>query len=221
MEPVEWLDSVHVGKKDAPFLERIFSFYQFPRGPVLDVACNVRRLWHRFNRCLLPGPLLCSDSDPAVGPDYVADWNNLPYPAHYAAAVVWDPPHFPNKGGTSRWQAEYQRRYGLGSLPAACAHSVASIFPPALREFQRVLKPKGVLLVKLCDGITGRHRECPLQPLLNAAGESAEPWSLVDVLVKVRPAGQRSARWKKFTHARLRHTWWVVLRQGNTDELRR
>lgn len=215
------LSSVWVGRKDAPLLETMFRFYEAPPGPVIDVSCRHRRLWHGMDTACLPGPLICCDADPDVRPDIQADWNRLPFAAESAAAIVWDPPHFANDSTGGPARGEWQARYGIGTLPEDCNTSLDALYRPLLEEAHRVLMPKGLLLTKLCDHVRCRRHQWILCDYITAVRAVPGQFSPVDVIVKVRPPGPGWKGWKKKHHARCRHTWWVVVRKGGVDEYRR
>ena len=136
------LPSVWYGD-DSSLLARIIPFYsRIEPKPIVDVTAGGRRFWKSGLKAI------CLDIQASLKPDAVADFCNLPIKSESVAVLVWDPPHLADCHGSS----VMKERYGLDLVKGS---SIEYWFPMFLPEAKRVLKPDGILLVKLTDGIHG------------------------------------------------------------------
>lgn len=207
--PIARLDSVWNGR-DRELLNAMFSFYAPRAQRIVDVCCNVRRMWGRW-----ASNAVGYDIDPEVRPDVVCSWHALPDADHTVDVLVYDPPHLPLAAASARSLAPFAKRYGL-------AHSirddnVAELHAPMLREARRVLRTDGLIFAKIKDYIHNHRYQWNLE-LFNA-NVRAVGLTPCDLIVKRDPAGGtlKSGRWRRAYHARNVHCFWVVVRNGRCE----
>ena len=68
------LESVWIGKDNA-LLDAMFEFYAPSAKRVIDVCCNSRRMWKGSTT---GAKVAYYDRDPAMQPDVVAHWHDMP-----------------------------------------------------------------------------------------------------------------------------------------------
>jgi SAM-dependent methyltransferase len=137
--------------------------------PVLDMCCGTRMFWFRRD----DPRVLCVDNRRedhevadssmsggvrrfSIDPDVLADFTRLPFGDGSFDLVVFDPPHFRSNGSTGWLGKKY------GTLP----DDWASLPRRGFSEGFRVLRPRGVLVLKWCSA------EVPVASVLACAGAS-------------------------------------------------
>src|SRR5258708_34345285 len=81
-----------------------------------------------------------------------------------------------------------------------------------LKQAKRVLKPDGLLLAKITD-MVNNHRSkwahCDFMRMAEDAG-----FTVCDVIIKIRSGPMVSNKRQNAHHARKRHCFWIVCRNG-------
>jgi hypothetical protein len=120
------------------------------RGDVLDPTCGIARgMWSDYR----PESLVCCDSNPAVGPDVVADFRAMPFPDESFDTILFDPPYKANKGdsrGASGGRT-VSEQYGL--TPDLTEDDIDDLFTDGINELGRLLRPGGHMIVKCQDSM--------------------------------------------------------------------
>ncbi len=114
---------------------------------VADVTYGLGRWWRDWR----PDTLLATDLNPSKSPDTPADFRDLPYEQASIDVVCFDPPYKLNgTGGTGAGDEEY----GVADayVPVADRHT---LIRDGITEAARVLKRRGVLLLKCQDQVAG------------------------------------------------------------------
>ena len=156
---------------------------------------------------VVPHPLFCYDIDPQTPGVIEADCEALPVADRCFCSVVYDPPFL-----------TYVRRgrQGNGSMIMACQYSgfwtyneLLTHYRRAMTEIHRVLKSKGVAVVK-CQDIVHNHRlQCTHAHVIDMA--AALGLRLLDLFVLVAdrrlPSPNRRGTQK---HARVFHCYFLV-----------
>lgn len=208
------ISSVWTGS-DAELLNAMLDFYPvIDPDPILDATYNTGRFWRGTGR-----DVVSMDIDPQHNPDIVADNRVMPgVPNDYYAVVVYDPPHVGPQGrdkSTKRFDVDFGAH-----IPCGKEHnwSLSYIYPPFLAQAKRVLMTDGLLLAKITD-IVNNHRQRWAHLDFMAMAEDAG-FVVSDLIVKVRTGPMRSTKWKNAHHARKRHCFWIVCRNGMYSERR-
>ena len=205
------LSSVWTGT-DPELLEQMLDFYPvIETEPILDATYNAGRFWRQSARSVTS-----MDIDPRYGTDIVADNRKMPLGDNSFAVVVYDPPHV-GPQGRDKSSKRFDVDFGA-TMPCGKEHgwSLSYLYPPFLAEAKRVLKPDGILLAKITD-IVNNHRQrwahCDFMAMAEDAG-----FVVCDLIVKVREGPMVSSKWKNAHHARKRHCFWIVCRNGPHSE---
>lgn len=136
------------------------------------------------------------------------DFRELPYPDGTFDAVAFDPPYVCVGGRSTSTLPDFQQRFGLDVAPRTPA-LLQELINLGLAEMRRVVRPRGVVLVKCADYITGGRLWLGTHHTLSRALELG--FDVVDRLEHVgnpRPQPARAAQ----RHARRNLSTLFVLR---------
>jgi hypothetical protein len=146
------------------------------------------------------------------------DCRNLPYEDASIDCVVLDPPYMHTPGGTAHnGHQNYEGYYQNNSIshPTRKYHeAVLDLYFSSAQEAYRVLKPKGVLIVKCQDEVCANkqrltHVEITVE--LTATGYVAE-----DLFVLMRRNRPGVSRVLVQRHARKNHSYFLVFRKNGS-----
>ena len=198
---------------DGELLEAMLGFYPvIDPDPILDATYNSGRFWAGSSR-----QVVSMDVDPQYSPDIVADNREMPGVADDSfAVVVYDPPHVGPQGrdkSTKRFDIDFGATVECGKQHG---WTLSYLYPPFLQQARRVLRKDGLLLAKITDMVNNhrsRWAHCDYMRMAEEAG-----FVVCDLIVKVRERPMVSTRWKRAHHARKRHCFWIVCRNGTRCE---
>ena len=200
-------------ESDGELLELLFGFYAaIPAEPILDATFNAGRFWRGSTR-----DVVAMDIDPQHKPMILGDNRTMDGVADAAfGAVVYDPPHIGNQG-----RNKSVKRFGVNyGATIRCGRdhgwTLSFLYPPFLQQAKRVLKPEGLLLAKITD-IVNSHRSRWAHVDFITMAEAAG-FTVCDLIVKVRKGPMVSSKWQAAQHARKRHCFWIVCRNGDRCE---
>ena len=198
---------------DGELLDEMLNFYPvIEPEPILDATYNTGRFWRGSAR-----DVVSMDIDPQYEPDIVADNREMPgvEDASYPV-VVYDPPHVGPQGrdkSCKRFDVDFGATVPCGKQEG---WSLSYLYPPFLKQARRILMPDGLLLAKIAD-IVNNHRQRWAHRDFMTMAEDAD-FVVCDLIVKVRNGPMQSTKWKNAHHARKRHCFWVVCRNGPYSE---
>lgn len=206
------LSSVWEGS-DADLLEAMLSFYPtIDPEPILDATYNAGRFWKGSSR-----DVWSMDINPKYKPRIVADNRIMRgVQSQTFGAVVYDPPHVGPQGrdkSVKRFDVDFGATMECGKQHG---WSLSYLYPPFLEQAKRVLKPEGLLVAKITDMVNShksRWAHCDFMRMAEGAG-----FTVCDLIVKIRRGPMRSNKWKEAHHARKRHCFWIVCRNGDSCE---
>ena len=206
------LSSVWEGS-DRDLLEQMFTFYaSIPPEPILDATYNAGRFWKNSTR-----HVVSMDIDPRYKPMIVGDNRTMEGVADAAyGAVVYDPPHV---GPQGRDKSRKRFDVDFGATMACGADenwTLSYLYPPFLAQARRVLKPNGLLVAKITDMVNSHRSKwahCDFMRMAEDAG-----FTVCDLIVKIRTGPMVSTKWKNAYHARKRHCFWIICRNGTRCE---
>jgi hypothetical protein len=206
------LSSVWEGS-DGELLEAILSFYpSITPEPILDATYNTGRFWKGSSR-----DVWSMDINPKYEPKIVADNRTMEgVPSRTFGTVVYDPPHVGPQGrdkSVKRFDVDFGATIECGKQQD---WSLSYLYPPFLQQAKRVLKPNGLLLSKITDMVNShrsRWAHCDFMRMAEEAG-----FTVCDLIVKIRRGPMMSNKWKEAHHARKRHCFWIICRNGDSCE---
>ncbi len=157
------------------------------------------------------------DIDPQHSPMIVGDNRVMEgVPSSHFGVVVYDPPHVGPQGrdkSSKRFDIDFGAHVSCGSEHG---WSLSYLYPPFLKQAKRVLKPKGLLLAKITDMVNSHRSKWAHVDFMRMADEAG--LTVCDLIVKIRKGPMVSAKWKNAHHARKRHCFWIICRNGTSCE---
>lgn len=208
------LSSVWEGS-DGELLDAMLRFYpSIEPHPILDATYNTGRIWRGSEWA---GRVVSMDIDPQHDPQIVADNREMNgVRANRFGVVVYDPPHVGPQGrdkSVKRFDADFGATMACGKEHG---WTLSYLYPPFLRQAQRVLKPEGLLLAKITDMVNSHRSRWAHVDFIRMAEDAG--FTVCDLIVKVRNGPMLSSKWKTAHHARKRHCFWIICRSGPNCE---
>ncbi|MGA2031794.1 MAG: hypothetical protein ABSG68_06030 [Thermoguttaceae bacterium] len=208
----EPLSSVWTGS-DGELIEAMLAFYATIKPePILDATYNSGRFWRGSKR-----RVVSMDIDPQHQPMILADNRVMDGVKDRAyGTVVYDPPHVGPQGrdkSIKRFDVDFGATMECGKQHG---WTLSYLYPPFLAQAKRVLKPDGLLLAKITDMVNShksRWAHCDFMRMAEAAG-----FTVCDLIIKIRNGPMMSNKWQTAHHARKRHCFWIVCRNGDSCE---
>ena len=203
--------SAYVGGNENIF-PHILSLYVKPGSTVADVTFGKGVFWRNVPKdeyILLP-------SDIQNG----TDCRNLPYQDGEIDCVVLDPPYMHTPGGTAHTgHTAFERHYrnnGSGNRTGKKYHeAVMELYEDAGRDAYRVLRNRGVLIVKCQDEVCSNRQRFTHMEIIQAYQRMGFiPEDLFVVVRQNRPGVSRTIRQ---VHARKNHSYFLVFWKRASD----
>lgn len=200
-------------RSDDELIEAMLAFYaSIKPEPILDATYNTGRFWKGSKR-----RVWSMDIDPRYKTMIVGDNRVMAdVPSSKFGTVVYDPPHVGPQGrdkSIKRFDVDFGATVACGKQHG---WTLSYLYPPFLDQAKRVLKPNGLLLAKITDMVNShrsRWAHCDFMRMAEEAG-----FIVCDLIVKVRTGPMVSNKWKMAHHARKRHCFWIICRNGDTCE---
>lgn len=221
--------SAHVSG-NAEVFTQLAELHIPPGATVADVTYGKGVFWQQIP--LEKYNLIFSDIDAKVETDPVHDLpvttgidsRNLPYPNESLDCVVFDPPYMEglfradsqNLAGSGT-HAAFRHHYSNGSAtPDTIAQpkwheAVLDLYLKSGREVNRVLKPKGIFIVKCQDEVSANTQRLTHVEIITAY-ESLGLYTK-DLFVVVRTNRPVISRLKTQVHARKNHSYFLVFQK--------
>lgn len=194
---------------------RILKLYVAPGSTVADVTYGKGVFWRHVPEKQYD--LRATDIQDGI------DCRNLPYENGAIDCVVLDPPYMHSPGGTtheahSPMEVHY-RNNGTGNLTQSKYHeAILDLYREAGREAHRVLRTRGVLIVKCQDEVCSNRQRFTHVEIMQAykdVGFVAE-----DLFVVMRNNRPGVSRVVKQVHTRKNHSYFLVFwKRGNGSGL--
>lgn len=203
------LDSIWEGNDAAP-LEKILNFYpKIEPDPILDATYNEGRFWKGSTRTVIS-----MDIDPRHNPQILGDNRIMEGVSDNSfGVVVFDPPHIGNQGRDKSQKKCFDECYGATTT---CLkeqnYNLSFLYPPFLKQAKRVLRPEGLLLAKITDMVNNHKSRFPHCDFIVMAEQAG--FTVCDLIIKIRKGPMQSSKWLSAHHARKRHCYWIICRNG-------
>ncbi len=206
--------SAHVDGNESVF-PKILDLYVRPGSVVADVTYGKGVFW----RGVPAGRYTLRATDIQNG----VDCRNLPYADGEVDCVVLDPPYMHSPGGTAHREHEPFEEYYVnnrsgGQTKSKYHEAVLDLYRDAGREAYRVLRERGVFIVKCQDEVcANRQRFTHVEIMLDfdKTGFVAE-----DLFVVVRNNRPGVSRVVRQVHARKNHSYFLVFwKQGKNGNV--
>lgn len=194
---------------------RVLKLYVAPGSTVADVTYGRGVFWRRVPEKHYD--LRATDVQDGI------DCRNLPYENGEIDCVVLDPPYMHSPGGTAHeahppMEAHY-RNNGTGNLTKSKYHeAVLDLYRAAGREAHRVLRTRGVLIVKCQDEVCSNRQHFTHVEIM----QTYEDMGFVaeDLFVVMRNNRPGVSRVVKQVHTRKNHSYFLVFwKRGNSSGL--
>ena len=201
--------SAYVGVNEEVF-PRVLQLHVPAGSVVADVTYGKGVFWKQVSK----GKYKLKVSDIATG----IDCRDLPYDLESIDCVVLDPPYMEgfyrressHKAGSGTYSA-FREHYSNGTEKPGRAKwqdAVLQFYIEAGIEAHRVLKEKGVLIVKCQDAVSANRQHLVHIQITNAYEDMG--FYLKDLFVVVRKNKPAVSRIKRQVHARKNHSYFLV-----------
>lgn len=194
--------SAHKGTNDEVF-PQILKLYVAPKSTVADVTYGKGVFWKGVDRKKFK--LLATDLKNDV------DCRDLPYDEGTIDCVVFDPPYMHTPGGTAHvnhqnYEAYYSNNQALSG--SKYHEAVLDLYFEAAKEAKRVLRPKGIYIVKCQDEVCANRQRLTHVEIINFVEKIG--FITEDLFVVVRRNNPGMSRVLKQVHARKNHSYFLV-----------
>jgi len=201
--------TAHVAQ-NADVFPQVLALHVADGARIADVTFGKGAFWKKIPRGRYE--LLATDLKTGV------DCRALPYDDDTLDCVVLDPPYMEGlfrrnstqlAGGTTH--AAFRDHYSNGQRTAAGPKyhgAVLDLYFRAGDEARRVLKPRGVLIVKCQDEVSANQQRLTHVEIINRY--EASGFYTKDLFVVVRQNRPAVSRLKKQAHARKNHSYFLV-----------
>lgn len=222
----ELIFSAHVGTNDILF-PHILDLY-VPEGAVIaDVTYGRGVFWKQVP--IDKYVLLNSDANRKKHPQQpdflndaytISDCRFLPYRKATLDAVIFDPPYMHTPGGTAHVNHQNYEEYYKNNVTEAGGaekyhEAVLALYFSAAREAHRILKNKGIYIVKCQDEVCASKQRLTHVEIINEL--SSIGFIVEDLFVLVRNGKPGVSRVVKQRHARKNHSYFLVFRKEEQE----
>lgn len=190
----------------------MLRFYpSIPPEPILDATYNAGRFWKGSSR-----HVVSMDINPKFEPMIIGDNREMAIRDSAFGAVVYDPPHV-GPQGRDKSRKRFDEDFGA-TVDCDKNHgwSLSYLYPPFLKQAKRILKDRGLLLAKITDMVNSHRSKWAHCDFMRMADEAG--FTVCDLIIKIRKGPMVSTKWKTAHHARKRHSFWIVCRNGPSCE---
>jgi len=186
-------------------LKNIMTLY-VPDGFELDPTYSIGKFYRKIKE-----PKYKFDIVPARPDVVAADSTNLPLANDSINSIIFDPPFLATKGNVSSSKKKSNiiiKRFGYyHTMPLLWDY-----YGKSLTEFNRILKPGGVLVCKMQDSISSGKQFLSHIELINRAVTIG--FYAKDIFILTRKNVILSPKHNKQQHARKFHSYFIVFLKG-------
>jgi hypothetical protein len=186
----------------------ILSLYVPPGSSVADVTYGRGIFWKRVPE----GHYRLFPTDLNTG----VDCRSLPYSDGSLDCVVFDPPYMHTPGGTAHVNHQNYESYYRNNQPQASEkkyhEAVLELYFSAALEARRVLRDRGIYIVKCADEVCANRQRLTHVEIINEL--TTRGFAVEDLFVVLRRNKPGVSRVVKQVHARKNHSYFLVFRAG-------
>lgn len=183
----------------------ILSIYAPEGSKILDMTYGRGVFWRKVDR----SKYRLITNDLVTSADIKADFRQTPFLNASFDVIVLDPPYAAHGKAL---KSSIDSCYKTGTIEVKSSIGVTDLYMAGIKEAQRLLKPKGILILKVQDEI-----ESGKQVFNHVKYLSLEGWITEDLFVMVF-SGIPCARWPYQRHARKNHSYFIILRRKATPK---
>ena len=200
--------SAHTSNNSEVFTQ-ILNLYISPGAKIADVTYGQGAFWKNVDKnkySLYP-------SDIKTG----IDCRNLPYENDSYDCIVLDPPYMHTPGGTAHVNHQnfenYYQNNSINNNEKKYHEAVLDLYFKAAKEANRVLKKKGILILKCQDEVCANKQRLTHVEIINELSNYG--FICEDLFVVVRKSKPGVSRILKQRHARKNHSYFLVFKKMN------
>lgn len=192
---------------NAELFPSILALYVEPGASIADVTYGKGVFWKNVDTSQYD--LHATDISMGV------DCRSLPYEDCSIDCVVLDPPYMHSPGGTAHKTHQNFENYYQNNATSSNKkyhEAVLDLYFGASREAARVLRPKGIFIVKCQDEVCANRQRLTHVEIINEVtgyGFEAE-----DVFVLTRQNKPGVSRMLRQNHARKNHSYFLIFRRS-------
>jgi tRNA G10 N-methylase Trm11 len=197
--------SAHIGSNNEVF-PRILDLYVSDGAKIADVTYGSGVFWRNVDDKRFD--LYPTDIKNGV------DCRSLPYDDSTIDCVVLDPPYMHTPGGTAHSKHQSFENYYQNNVTQSAKkyhEAVLDLYFKASKEAARVLKEKGILIVKCQDEVCSNKQRLTHVEIINELGSYG--FITEDIFIVMRKNKPGVSRIKKQIHARKNHSYFLVFRK--------
>lgn len=197
--------SSHIGTNDEIF-PHILKLYVADGAKVADVTYGKGVFWKQVDVSKFD----FHPTDILTG----TDCRNLPYSDNSIDCLVLDPPYMHTPGGTAHSRHQNFEQYyqnNAASSNKKYHEAVLDLYFEAAKEAARVLKHKGILIIKCQDEVCANKQRLTHVEIINEVVKYG--FLVEDLFVITRNNKPGVSRIKKQNHARKNHSYFLVFRR--------
>jgi len=195
---------------NADLFPDVLAIYAPKGGKALDMTWGKGVFWRKVD--LTRFDLIRNDIDPALG-DTHYDFRHLPEEWNSSFdLVVLDPPYASRSGSPipSAIDRAYNNRKRVDELHVFGVDAMMRFYDDGMRQTHRVLRPRGILVVKCMDEVMGGKQYAHHATLISLAVCGGFLYEDLFVLVQT---GTPTMRHDHQVHARKNHSYFLVFRK--------
>jgi tRNA G10 N-methylase Trm11 len=193
---------------NADLFPDVLRLYVLAGSKILDMTYGTGAFWKKVNKDNYT--LIKNDIDPLRG-DYHENFRNTSWPDNSFDTVILDPPYL-YVGGFATLKDSIDRNYNNRERAKDIRGVIAvdKMYEDAIKEASRLLKHKGILILKCMDQVmSGKQVWAHIVYLHMAETLGFRSEDLFVMVQKNRP----TLRHKYQKHARRNHSYFLVLRR--------
>ena len=198
--------TAHKGYNSVVFAN-ILKLYVPQGSTIADVTYGYGMFWAQVDRSKYN--VLATDLSDGV------DLRALPYADETVDCIVLDPPYMTFTKGTayaSRTNMAELYKVNIPHHPLLRGHTaLLKLYHDGAREAHRVLKPKGILVLKTMDEVVGEKQRLTHVDIVNDL--TADLYVVEDLFVVVRPQPPMLSHSSAQKHARKNHSYFLIFRK--------